>query len=83
MDYSLITLLHGMKFRKLLETLCRSLEEQYGLNKTELQIHFYLHTAGGKNTCKDTYGALSCLREAISPSSGAFDEKRVRSDRAG
>ncbi|HIV24757.1 MAG TPA: MarR family transcriptional regulator [Candidatus Scatomonas pullistercoris] len=75
MDYSLITLLHGMKFRKLLETLCRSLEEQYGLNKTELQILFYLHTAGGKNTCKDIMELKLFTRGHISQALGHLMKK--------
>ncbi len=75
MDYSLMTLFYGMKFRKLLEKLLKPIEDEYGLNKVDLQILFYLYSAKGRNTSKDIMELKMFTRGHISQSLGRLQQK--------
>lgn len=53
MNQSLEVLLNGMQFRKLMESEFEVIYKEYNLCKIDLQILYYLYTAGEHNTSKD------------------------------
>ena len=53
MNQSLEVLLSGMRFRKLMESEFEVIYKEYRLCKIDLQILYYLYTAGEHNTSKD------------------------------
>lgn len=53
MNQSLEVLLNGMQFRKLMESEFEVIYKEYNLCKIDLQILYYLYTAGKHNTSKD------------------------------
>lgn len=53
MNQSLEVLLYGMQFRKLMECEFEAFHKEYNLCKIDLQILYYLYTAGEHNTSKD------------------------------
>ncbi len=53
MNQSLEVLLSGMQFRKLMESEFEVIYKEYRLCKIDLQILYYLYTAGEHNTSKD------------------------------
>lgn len=53
MNQSLEALLNGMQFRKLMESEFEVIYKEYSLCKIDLQILYYLYTAGEHNTSKD------------------------------
>lgn len=53
MNQSLEVLLNGMQFRKLMESEFEVIYKEYHLCKIDLQILYYLYTAGEHNTSKD------------------------------
>lgn len=75
MNDSLEALLYGMQFRKLLEKLLEPVEEEYGLNKVDLQIMFYLNSAGSRNASKDIVQLGKFTRGHISQSLGRLQRK--------
>ena len=75
MDYAVFTLLYGMKFRRFMERMLKSIEEEYGLNKVDLQIMFYLYSAGEKNTSKDIMELSMFTRGHISQDLGRLQKK--------
>lgn len=70
MDYPLETLLYGKQFRRLMEKKLEPFEVRYHLSKIDLQILFYLYTAGERNTSKDIMGLKLFTRGHISQSLG-------------
>lgn len=75
MDYSVVTLLYGMKFKRLLEKILKPIEDEYNLNKVDLQIMFYLYSAGRRNTSKDIMELKMFTRGHISQSLGRLQKK--------
>ena len=75
MNYSMVTLLYGMKFRRLLEKFLKPIEEEYALNKVDLQIMFYLYSAGPLDTSKDIMELKLFTRGHISQSLGRLQKK--------
>ncbi|MGI6008045.1 MAG: MarR family winged helix-turn-helix transcriptional regulator [Ruminococcus sp.] len=75
MDETLETLLYGMQFKKLLEKLLLPIENKYDLNKVDLQIMFYLYSAGSRNTSKDIMELKRFTRGHISQSLGRLQKK--------
>lgn len=75
MDYSVVTLLYGMKFKRLLEKILKPIEDEYNLNKVDLQIMFYLYSAGRRNTSKDIMELKMFTRGHISQSLGRLQRK--------
>lgn len=55
MNQSLEVLLNGMQFRKLMESEFEAIYKEYNLCKIDLQILYYLYTAGEHNTSKDIF----------------------------
>lgn len=55
MNQSLEVLLNGMQFRKLMESEFEVIYKEYNLCKIDLQILYYLYTAGEHNTSKDIF----------------------------
>ena len=87
MDYSFETLLYGTQFRKLLEKLLEPVEKEYQLNKVDLQILFFLNSAGMCNTSKDIMELKMFTRGHISQALGHLQKngyiliKQDREDR--
>ena len=75
MNYSLVALLYGMKFKKLLDIFLKPIENEYDLNKVDLQILFYLYSAGSLNTSKDIMELKLFTRGHISQSLGRLQKK--------
>ena len=82
-NYEIFTMLYGMKFRRFMEKMLKSIEEEYELNKVDLQIMFYLYSAGDKNSSKDIMELEMFTRGHISQSLGRLAEKGVRAHRTG
>lgn len=53
MNQSLEVLLYGMQFRKLMEYEFGTIQQKYNLCKIDIQILYYLYTAGVHNTSRD------------------------------
>ena len=74
-NYEIFTMLYGMKFRRFMEKMLKSIEEEYELNKVDLQIMFYLYSAGDKNSSKDIMELEMFTRGHISQSLGRLQKK--------
>ena len=74
-NYEIFTMLYGMKFRRFMEKMLKSIEEEYELNKVDLQILFYLYSAGDKNSSKDIMELEMFTRGHISQSLGRLQKK--------
>jgi DNA-binding MarR family transcriptional regulator len=77
MSQSLEALLYGTQFRKLLEKELGAVQKEYGLCKIDIQILFYLYTAGRQNTSRDI-GELNLFTKGhISQSLSRLHRKRL------
>ena len=74
MSQSLEALLYGTQFRKLLEKELGAVQKEYGLCKIDIQILFYLYTAGRQNTSRDI-GELNLFTKGHISSAGRIIEK--------
>lgn len=77
MNQSVEAMLYGRQFRKLLEKELSSVEKEYGLCKIDIQILFYLYTAGKRNTARDIMGLNLFTKGHISQSLSRLQRKRL------
>lgn len=75
MNYALDALLYGMQFRKLLEKKMKYVEKEYGLNRIDAQILFFLKHAGEHNTSSDMMKLQMFTRGHISQALSRLQKK--------
>ena len=82
MEQHIETLLRGGQFRKLLSQGLKQLKNKYKLNKSELQILYYLNHCGEKNTSKDVSTSLEMNKGQVSRSMDSLCSKgHVRAEK--
>lgn len=77
MNQSVEAMLYGRQFRKLLEKELNSVEKEYGLCKIDIQILFYLYTAGVRNTARDIMELNLFTKGHISQSLSRLQRKHL------
>ncbi len=77
MSQTLEALLYGTQFRKLLEKELGAVQKEYGLCKIDMQILFYLYTAGERNTPGDIVELNLFTRGHISQSLSRLQRMRL------
>lgn len=77
MNQSLEALLNGMQFRKLMESEFEVIYKEYSLCKIDLQILYYLYTAGERNTSKDILDLKLFTKGHISQSLSRLQKRNL------
>ncbi|MDO4324141.1 MAG: MarR family winged helix-turn-helix transcriptional regulator [Lachnospiraceae bacterium] len=77
MERSVVLLLHGREFKQLLESRSAVIRERYGLRKIDVEILYYLHQFGERNTSKDIRDAYMFTKGHISQSVERLQKMRL------
>lgn len=83
MNKAVETLLYGMQFRRLMEKKMEAVEQEYGLQRIDMHILFFLENAGEHNTSKDIQKLHMFTRGHISQALTRLQKKgyvRVQQD---
>lgn len=67
--------LYGSQFRRLLEKEMDPVQKQYGLQKIDIQVLYYLNSSGEHNTAKDILSKKMFTKGHISQSLSRLQEK--------
>jgi len=68
MDKPIEHLLHGSKYKQLLENRISTIREKYDLRKVDVEVLYYLSKCGGKNTSRDIREESPLTKSHISQS---------------
>ncbi len=83
MNKAVETLLYGMQFRRLMEKKMEAVEQEYGLQRIDMHILFFLENSGEHNTSKDILKLHMFTRGHISQALNRLQKKgyvRVQQD---